>query len=111
MNPFVSLTFAIFSEIIATTSLKLSVGFTKPLPSLVVVIGYAFSFYMLSMALKGLPLGTAYAIWSAAGTVGTVILGVIIWKTPLNVISILGIALIVVGVVLLNLYGEAVHTA
>ena len=70
--------FAILSEVIATTSLKLSDGFTKLVPSMIVVIGYGASFYLLSISLKVIPIGLAYAIWSGVGIVLTVIAGMII---------------------------------
>ncbi len=111
MNPAVYLAIAIFSEIIATNALKLSEGFTKLLPSIIVIIFYGIAFYMLSLALKTIPLGVAYAIWSAVGTVGTVLIGVIVWKQQLNLPALIGIALIVVGVILLNLYGEGAHAS
>ncbi len=109
MNPAVYLAVAILSEIIATNALKLSEGFTKLLPSIIVIIFYGIAFYMLSLALKTIPLGVAYAIWSAVGTVGTVLIGVIVWKQSLNLPAIIGIALIVIGVILLNLFGESTH--
>lgn len=106
MSPFAALALGIISEIIGTTSLKLSVGFTKPIPSVFVLLGYSIAFYLFSLALKEIPLGTAYAIWSSIGTIGTVILGVIIWKAPLHPLGILGIAFIIAGVILLNVFGE-----
>ncbi|WP_019121565.1 DMT family transporter [Brevibacillus massiliensis] len=100
---FVYLISAILLEITATTALKLSDGFTRWLPSTVVVIGYAASFYVLSLALKYLPLGTAYAIWSGVGTALTVVIGIILWKESVSPVRLLAIAIIIVGVVLLNL--------
>lgn len=111
MNPFIYLAIAIVSEIIATSALKMSEGFTRPAPSAVVVIGYGVAFYALSLALKGIPLGIAYAIWSAIGTVGTVLIGVVVWRQPVNLPVILGIVMIVGGVVMLNVFGEGVHGA
>jgi small multidrug resistance pump len=111
MNPFVYLAVAILSEIIATNALKLSQGFTRAVPSVIVVIGYVIAFYFLSLALKDIPLGIAYAIWSAFGTVGTVLIGVVVWKNPITLPAMLGIALIVCGVIILNLFGESAHAA
>lgn len=111
MNGFVYLGIAILAEIIATNSLKLSNGFTELLPSVVVVIGYALAFYFLSLALREIPLGISYAIWSAIGTVGTVLIGVLVWKQPMNLPTLFGIALIVAGVIVLNLFGAGIHTA
>jgi small multidrug resistance pump len=67
--------FAVLSEVIATTSLKFSAGFTKFLPSIVVVLGYGLSFYLLSINLKVMPIGIAYALWSGIGIILTVIVG------------------------------------
>ncbi|MBW4438594.1 MAG: multidrug efflux SMR transporter [Pleurocapsa minor GSE-CHR-MK-17-07R] len=111
MNAIVFLIIAIASEITATTALKLSEGFTRWLPGLVSIIGYGIAFYALSMALRGLPLGIAYAIWSAVGTVGAVVLGILIWKQPISPLGIFGIALIVVGVVLLNVVSNGARAA
>ena len=106
---FIYLLFAILLEIVATTSLKLSNGFTKLVPSVVVVLGYAASFYLLSLALKYFPLGTAYAIWSGLGTALTVIVGIILWQESVSLSRILGIAIIIAGVVLLNLAESPAH--
>jgi small multidrug resistance pump len=111
MSPILSLILAIASEIIATTSLKLSEGFSKPLPSIVVVLGYGAAFYLLSQSLKAIPLGTTYAIWSGVGTAGAVLLGVIIWREPVDLARIIGIGLIVAGVVVLNLFAEGAVSA
>ena len=72
-------------------------------PSVWAVIGYALAFYFLAQSLRYIPLGIAYAIWSGLGTVGSVLLGLLIWKEILGPIHVLGIALIVVGVVVLNI--------
>lgn len=100
---FVYLFAAILLEIVATTSLKLSDAFTRLVPSVVVVIGYGAAFYMLSLSLKSMPLGTAYAIWSGVGTALTAIVGMILWQESVSPLRILGIAIIIAGVVLLNL--------
>lgn len=78
MQTFIILLFAILAEVIGTTSLKLSTGFTKPVPSAVVVIGYGASFYLLSLALKTMHIGVANAIWSGLGLILTVVAGMII---------------------------------
>lgn len=107
MNPFILLMIAIFSEIIATTSLKASEGFSKPIPSILVVIGYGVAFYMMSLVMKSIPLGTAYAIWAGLGTAGTVLIGVLLWREPLDALRILAIGMIIGGVVLLNVVAKA----
>jgi len=98
--------FAILSEVIATTSLKLSDGFTKIVPSLIVVIGYGASFYLLSISLKVIPIGLAYAIWSGVGIVLTVIAGILIWRESLDWARVFGIILILLGVLVINLFSE-----
>ncbi|WP_097027451.1 quaternary ammonium compound efflux SMR transporter SugE [Clostridium peptidivorans] len=83
--------------------LKYSQGFTKLVPSLFTAVGMAASLYFLALALKNLPLGTAYAIWTGIGTVGTVILGVILFKEPMDITRLVCIGFIVVGIVGLKL--------
>lgn len=83
--------------------LKYSQGFSKLVPSVLTVIGMIASFYFLSLALKNLPLGTAYAIWTGIGTIGTVILGIILFKEPMSVIRLLCIGFIVTGIIGLKL--------
>lgn len=104
MNPtsMLILVLAILSEVVGTVALKASEGFTRLVPGAVVVVGYGLSFYLLAHALKQIPLGIAYAIWSGLGTAGAVIAGMLLWRESLNVAGILGIALIIIGVVLLN---------
>ena len=98
---------AILAEVIATSCLKASAGFTKALPSVVVVIGYAASFYCLSLALRTLPIGIAYAIWSGVGIVLVTSIAWIVYGQKLDWIALAGMALIIAGVVLLNLRPHA----
>ena len=98
--------FAILSEVIATTALKLSEGFTKLIPSIVVVIGYGLSFYLLSISLKVIPIGLAYAIWSGVGIVLTVIAGIIIWRESLDWARVLGIIFIILGILIINIFSK-----
>jgi multidrug transporter EmrE-like cation transporter len=104
MNPtaLLLLVLAIASEVAGTAGLKASEGFGRLGPSALALVGYALAFYFLAQSLKYIPLGVAYAIWSGLGTVGSVLLGLLIWKEILGPMHIFGIALIVVGVVLLN---------
>jgi small multidrug resistance pump len=97
---------AILSEVIATTALKLSDGFTKILPSVVVVVGYGVSFYLLSISLKVIPIGLAYAIWSGVGIVLTVIAGILIWRETLDWARIIGIIFIILGILVINLFSK-----
>ncbi|HET7083119.1 MAG TPA: multidrug efflux SMR transporter [Candidatus Limnocylindria bacterium] len=107
MHPALWLALAIGSEIVATVSLKLSDGFTKPAPSVVVVAGYALSFYALSITLRTIPLGVVYAIWSGVGTAAIVVIGLFLFRETLDVIKVVGIGLIIGGVVILNGVGTA----
>jgi len=98
--------FAVLSEVIATTSLKFSEGFTKLLPSLIVVAGYGLSFYLLSISLKVMPIGIAYALWSGIGITLTVIAGRIIWQETLDLARVTGIGLILLGILIINLFSK-----
>lgn len=109
MHPVVWLAIAIGSEIVATVSLKLSDGFTKPIPSVVVVVGYAISFYALSVTLRSIPLGVVYAVWSGVGTAAIVVIGFFLFREVLDAVKLAGIGLIIVGVVMLNGAGAASH--
>ncbi|SHH52713.1 quaternary ammonium compound-resistance protein SugE [Sporobacter termitidis DSM 10068] len=86
--------------------LKYSQGFTKLVPSVLTVSGMIASFYFLSIALKELPLGTAYAIWTGIGTIGTVILGIVLFKEPIDIIRLICIGFIVTGIIGLKLTGN-----
>jgi multidrug transporter EmrE-like cation transporter len=100
--------FAVLSEVTATTALKFSEGFTKLVPSLVVVAGYGLSFYLLALSLKIIPLGTAYALWSGIGIVLTVLIGMVIWREPMDWARGIGITLIIVGIAVINLFSKTV---
>jgi small multidrug resistance pump len=101
----VLLTIAIASEVAATVSLRYSDGFSKPLPSAVVVIGYAISFWLLALVLKEISVGTTYAIWAGAGTAAIAVIGIVALGEPATAIKLASIALIVAGVIGLNLSG------
>jgi small multidrug resistance pump len=95
----------ILFEVAGTTSLKLSQGFTKLIPSIGVAVFYALSFYFLSLTLKKLEIGVIYAIWSGLGTALIVLVGVLWFKEPLTILKTASILLIIAGVVGLNLGG------
>ena len=101
------LALAIIAEVVATTFLKLSDGFSKPLPSAVTVIGYAIALYFLSLTLRNLPTGLVYAVWSG---VGVVLIATIAWvfqSQRLDAAALCGMGLIVSGVVVINLFSSA----
>ncbi|WP_460228472.1 quaternary ammonium compound efflux SMR transporter QacH, partial [Bacillus cereus] len=85
--------------------LKASEGFSKLYPTIGVIIAFVGCFFFLSLSLKTIPLNTAYALWAGLGLVLTTVISVLVWKEKLNMASIAGITLILVGVVILNLFG------
>ena len=107
MNKWIFLGLAIFSEVIATVSLKSTEGFTKILPSIIVFIGYGAAFYFLSLTLDTIPIGVAYAIWSGVGVATITIVSIYFFDQKIDSASIIGIILIILGVVILRVYGES----
>ena len=103
MPPYVYLISAIIVEVAATSALKAADGFKNFWPSVIVVIGYLLSFYLLSVTLRFIPVGIAYAIWSGLGTVAIACIGWVIYGQRLDAYAIAGITCICVGVVMLNL--------
>ncbi|MEU4343844.1 multidrug efflux SMR transporter [Nocardia sp. NPDC023852] len=100
------LALAIASEVTATVSLKLSDGFSKLIPSLVMVVGYSAAFFFLSQALKrGMTIGVAYGIWSAVGVAAIAVIGVLFLGERLTVVQVGGIGLVILGVLALELGG------
>lgn len=107
MNAYVYLALAIAAEVIATSALKASEGFTRTGPSLLVAAGYGVAFYFLSLTLKTVPVGVAYAIWSGAGIVLIALIGWVVLKQPLDLPAMIGMGLIVAGVLVIQLFSEA----
>ena len=103
---FVYLILAIVAEVIATSALKASVGFTRPLPSLLVVGGYGVAFYLLSLVLRTLPVGITYAIWAGLGIVLVTLVGIVVFGEKPDLPAVLGISLIVAGVVTLQVFSK-----
>ncbi len=101
------LVLAILSEVAGTTSLKFSQGFTRPVPSVIVILCYGLSFWLLSLTLKKIDVGIAYAVWSAVGTALITAIGILWFKEPITAIKIGSVVLIILGVVGLNLGGGA----
>jgi len=96
------LAIAIVSEVIATSALKASEGFTRLYPSTLVVVGYGLAFYFLSLTLRTIPLGVAYAVWSGVGIVLVSLVGWVVYGQRLDLAALVGIALIAAGVIVLN---------
>jgi small multidrug resistance pump len=100
------LSLAIVTEVAGTVALRYSEGFTKLLPSAVVVLGYGTSFWLLALVLRELSIGTTYAVWSAAGTALIATLGILAFGEPATALKLASLALIIIGVVGLNLAGS-----
>ncbi len=98
---------AILCEVIATSFLKVSEGFTKPVPSLITAAGYAISFYFLSLALREIPTGIAYAIWSGVGIVLITTIAWVFQGQKLDMPALGGLGLIVAGVIVINVFSKA----
>jgi small multidrug resistance pump len=101
------LTIAIVSEVIATTALKASLGLTKLVPTIIVIVGYGIAFYFLSITLKTIPVGIAYAVWSGVGLVLISLVGWWMYDQVLDGPAIAGIALIAAGVLVLNIFSKS----
>jgi small multidrug resistance pump len=102
------LAIAIISEVIATSALKASSGFTRLYPSTLVVVGYGLAFYCLSLTLRTIPIGIAYAVWSGIGIVLVSLIGWIVYDQKLDLAALLGIAMIISGVIVLNFFSKSV---
>ena len=107
MSPWAYLAIAIASEVTGTVALRQSDGFTKLIPSAIVVVGYGISFWMLALALRKLDLGVVYAIWAGVGTAAIATIGVIAFDEPTNAIKVLCIVAIVAAVIGLNVSGAS----
>lgn len=99
---------AIVLEVVATSALKASEGFTRLWPSLLVILGYSAAFYTLSLTLRTMPVGVVYAVWSGVGVVLITLVGWLFFKQELDGPALLGIALISAGVIVLNFFSKAV---
>ncbi len=96
---------AIASEIIGTLALKASDGFSRPVPAMLVVVGYGVSFWLLALVLKHLSVGTTYAVWSAVGTAAIALIGMLAYGEAANALKLASLGLIVLGVIGLNAAG------
>ena len=107
MRNWIYLAITILGEVVATSALKSSNGFTKPIPSAIVIIGYGFAFYFLSLALRSIPVGVAYAIWAGVGIVLVATIAWIFHGQKLDLWAMIGIGLIISGVAVLNLFSRS----
>lgn len=99
---------AIVAEVVATSSLKACDQFTKPIPSVLVLVGYGIAFYLMTIVLKFIPMGVTYALWSGLGIVLVTITGAIVYKEVPDIPAVIGMGLIVAGAVILNLGSKTV---
>lgn len=107
MSHWLLLVLAILAEVIGTSCLKLAAGFTRPLPSLVVIVSYLLAFYLLSLTLRTIPVGIAYAVWAGGGIVLIALIGWLVFGQALDLPAIVGMGLIIAGVAVLNLFSTA----
>ena len=106
MSTYIYLAIAIIAEVTATSTLKLSEEFTKPIPSLVVVIAFGVSLYFMTLTLRTLPVGIMYAFWSGFGIILVTVFGMLIYKQVPDLPAIIGMLLIIVGVIIINVYSK-----
>ncbi|WP_115019985.1 multidrug efflux SMR transporter [Synechococcus sp. UW140] len=107
LSPWLLLLLAISAEIVGTSCLKLTQGFSRPLPTLLVLSTYAIAMLLLSRVVESIPLGITYALWSGIGIVAIVIVGVLAYRQVPTPVQLLGMALITAGVVSVNLGGQS----
>lgn len=104
MSGYIYLAIAIAAEVVATTSMKAISGFSKPLPLLLVITGYSLAFWMLTLVVRSIPVGIAYAIWAGLGIVLVSIAAAVLYDQKLDLPALLGMGLIVAGVVVIQLF-------
>jgi small multidrug resistance pump len=108
MSPWIYLSAAIVAEVVATSALKSSAGFSRLAPSLVVVLGYALAFYFLALSLRFIPLGIAYAVWAGTGIVLIALIGWLVYGQTLDAPALIGMGFIIAGVVVIHLFSRTV---
>lgn len=106
MPVYAILAIAIVSEVIGTLSLKASEGFTRLGPSMIVIVAYGLAFYFLSLTLKSIPVGIAYAVWYGIGVTLVALIGWLLFGQKLDLAAVLGMGLIIAGVIVLNLFSS-----
>ena len=108
MTTYIYLAIAIIAEVTATSTLKLTEEFTKPIPSFIVVIAFGVSLYFMTLTLRTLPVGIMYAFWSGFGIILVTIIGMLVYKQVPDIPAIVGILLIISGVVIISLYSQVI---
>jgi len=103
---FVYLALAIVAEVFATSALKASAGFTRLGPSVAVVVGYGLAFYLLALVLRVMPVGIAYAFWAGLGIVLVTLVGIVVYGEKPDLPALLGLAMIVGGVVVIQVFSS-----
>lgn len=103
------LALAVIAEVIATGSLKATQEFTRPIPTLIMVIGYGLAFYFMTLALRTIPLGITYAIWSGLGIVLISLIGVLFYNEKLDLPATIGMILIIAGVLVIHLFSKSIR--
>ncbi|WP_408222669.1 DMT family transporter [Paraburkholderia sediminicola] len=106
MPPYALLAIAIVAEVIATSAMRASEGFSRIVPATVVVIGYGIAFYCLSLTLKSIPVGIVYAVWSGAGIVLITLVAVVMYRQVPDLPALIGLGLIIAGVAVLNIFSK-----
>ncbi|MBU7439175.1 SMR family transporter [Paraburkholderia fungorum] len=106
MPPYALLAIAIVAEVVATSAMRASEGFSRLVPSAVVVIGYGIAFYLLSLTLKSIPVGIVYAVWAGAGIVLITLVALVLYRQVPDVPAIIGLGLIIAGVAVLNIFSK-----
>ena len=107
--PYLFLAIAIIAEVIATSALNASKGFTLFVPSMITIVGYAIALFFLSLTLKSIPVGIAYAIWSGAGIILISTVGWIMFKQHLDLPAFIGLGLMISGIVVINVFSNSTH--
>ena len=104
------LVLAVMAETVGTSALQASKQFTRPLPSVLVVVGYACAFWFLSLVLRSIPVGVAYAIWSGLGILFIALIGWLVFRQPLDLPAMIGMAMILAGIIVIQMFsGTASH--
>ncbi|WP_111895484.1 DMT family transporter [Acinetobacter sp. MB5] len=104
---FLYLLIAIVAEVIATSAMKASDGFSQLLPSGITILGYAFAIYFLSLTMKSIPIGITYALWSGAGIILVSLVGFFYYKQHLDVAAVIGLAFMIAGIMIINLFSKS----